>query len=442
MDHRKKKRTQAENAQTENGTAEEAQARQSEQGGQEQEQEPHNVALAQNAQPQLPQNETAEAAATPDAAMQPAQAASARRTSPKVTVASTVAAVLIAVLTVWTIYANPNRPTVDEWEVISPEGAVSSDGSDWYGLIRLGDMDKVIILFYGGGMSSDEYMATTSGFYTTSLTGYGNVAYSIGSTSEENPFNDWTIIVVPYSTGDLHIGTGEFSYTDSDGEEQTLYHHGYTNFTLLMDEVVEYLDNPSTVLITGYSAGGFGAALLANDILSTYFPDAENTTVFVEAALLLNEDWPEIAEDIWEAPESIVERLSSDNIVLDSLQALSEDHPDTKILFSSSVRDGTLTKYQNYYDNGVFESTEEMGDVYQANLAEMVESLLELPNTGVLIWDDYAYDSETNLTWHTLLAISTFYEGDLGGITMADWVMDAVEGDVYSLGLELLEQEY
>ena len=205
---------------------------------------------------------------------------------------------------------------------------------------------------------------------------------------------------------------------------------------------MKYIDTPDDLLITGFSGGGFAAALLGNDTISNYFPNVKNTTVFAEASFLLNENWRDIAENVWQAPNEISERLVSNNIVLDSFRALSKDHPDTKILFSSSVRDNALSSYQNYYTNRVLETGNEIGDVYQENLKLMVKDLQSIPNTGVLIWDGYNDKEGTNLTGHTLMFMPMFYSDGLHGITMAEWVMNGINGNVGNHGLDLLDKQY
>lgn len=339
------------------------------------------------------------------------------------------------------------NPKIGEWYRITPDGAISSDGSQWHGLFRKGSENKVIVYFYGGGVSTDAYMAarpegTEAGFYNPKLTNDGLEAMGIGSSDANNPFKDWTMLVLPYSTGDWHCGTGEFRYTYADGSEKTLYHRGYTNYTLFMQEAMEYIGTPDELLITGFSGGGFAAALLGNDTISRYFPSVKNTTVFAEASFLLNENWRDIAENVWQAPDKISERLVSDNIVLDSLRALSKDHPETKILFSSSVRDNALSSYQNYYTNGVLETSNEIGNVYQENLKLMVKDLQSIPNTGILIWDGYNDKKDSNLTGHTLMFMPMFYSDSLHGITMAEWVMNGINGNVGNHGLDLLDKQY
>lgn len=339
------------------------------------------------------------------------------------------------------------NPKIGEWYRITPDGAISSDGSKWHGLFRKGSENKVIVYFYGGGVSTDTYMAarpegTEGGFYNPKLTNDGLETMGIGSSDTNNPFKDWTMLVLPYSTGDWHCGTGEFQYTDIDGKEKILYHHGYTNYTLFMQEAIKYIDTPDELLITGFSGGGFAAALLGNDTISNYFSDVKNTTVFAEASFLLNENWRDIAENVWCTPSRISERLVSDNIALDSFRALSKDHPDTKILFSSSVRDNALSSYQNYYTNNIFEADNVIGDTYQNNLKTMVRELQSIPNTKILIWDGYNDKEDTNLTGHTLMFMPMFYSDSLNGITMAEWVMDSIDGNMDNHGIDLLDRQY
>jgi hypothetical protein len=340
------------------------------------------------------------------------------------------------------------NPTVGEWYRITPKQAVNSDGTQWHGLFRKGSENKVVVYFYGGGVSTDKYMAarpegkSDEGFYNPAVTNDGLEMMGLGSTDKKNPFRNWTMLVIPYSTADWHCGSGEFEYTDLNGSTKTLYHHGYTNFNFYMQEAMKYIDTPDEVLITGFSGGGFGAALLGNDTITNYFPTVKNTTVFAEASFLLDDDWNNIAKNVWHAPDQITDRLVSNNITLDSLKALAKDHPNTKILFSSSVRDNALSKYQNYYSNSIMKATNEAGDVYQKNLKEMVRSLQKIPNTGVLIWEGYNDQKGTNLTGHTLMFMPYFYADDLNGTTMVNWVMSAVNGDVEDHGLELLDKEY
>ncbi len=334
----------------------------------------------------------------------------------------------------------------NKWYRVDVDEGKSSDGSEWYSYIKRGSENKLMIYFQGGGVSVNEYTASND-FYNKKMWGndwFMNFATNIGigSKNKNNPFKDWTVVVVPYTTGDFHIGTGEYAYQDDDGDDHILYHNGYHNYQALMKRVSELFDTPEQILVTGFSAGGFGTSLLANDILTNYYDDVPNKTVLVDSSLLLYDGWKDTAENVWKAPSQISERMVSDNITLDSLLALSKDHPDAKILFDCSVRDGELAKYQNYLDSDNWVATKESGEIFQNNLKNMVDEIKKnIPNSAFYIWDGIEYGEKgMDLTQHTIINIPTVYKEEFGnGKTVADWIMDAVNGTLQNYGENLLD---
>ena len=325
-----------------------------------------------------------------------------------------------------------------EWHSVSPKGAVDSTGDQWHGLVRKGTENKVIVYFYGGGLSINETTAAMGDdMYIHHSKDSGTETTGIASSDERNPFHDWTILAIPYSTADLHIGTADFSYTDSQGEQQILHHNGYNNVRLFLNEAVQYAGNPDTVLVAGWSAGGFGAAFLADQIFAAYFPGVPQKAVLVDSALLLYDRWNELAGEVWGAPKEITDCWSSENPVLDSLENCSAHWPDAKILYTGSYRDGGLIQYQNYLLNGIFLSDEALGDVFEKDLQNMIDRLLKLPNSGVYIWADWIGTS--SLTPHTILW-TQFYSKGYNGESCACWLMSAMNADIHNHGLELFTQ--
>ena len=332
------------------------------------------------------------------------------------------------------------EPEIGKWYRITPAGTKSSDGSEWHGLIRLGSENKVVVYFFGGGASINGYTSERGKeFFATTASVQDFVASGgIGSSAEENPFRDWTFLVLPYASGDFHSGTGEYHYTDG-GKEKIVYHNGYNNYSAFMDAVKPYVGEPDTLLVTGFSAGGFGTSLLADDVIDR-FPSAKNVTVCVDSSLLLYDGWHETAVDLWQSPAEISDRLTTDNIVLDSLVALYEKRGDSvKILFDCSYRDDTLMQYQSFIDTGKMDKTRALGDRFQADLSKMVAGLQEnIPGVGIYIWN-YGEDPETHNTQHTIISSNVFDKLE-DGVSVADWIYAAVNGDVQSHGLTLLDK--
>lgn len=344
------------------------------------------------------------------------------------------------------------NPKLDQWYRVTSSDMKASDGSSYRAFFKKGSENKILIYFAGGGVSVSEETARGD-FYNKAEIGIDMLANTtmnmggLATAADGNPFKDWTVIAFPYATGDFHAGTGEFHYTDENGKEKTLYHYGYINYTAVMNKVMELagIENPKAVVVTGYSAGGFGAALLADDVFTNYFPDVESKTVLVDAALLLNDDWHSIAADVWKTPTAISDRLTTNNLTLDSLTALHEKFGDgVNILFDCSTRDGDLAKVQNYFDTGVMDVDEEKADIYQQILKENISLFQEQAGANLFVWDGIPwYDDPRNLTLHTIIATPYFFaELNNSGVSIAEWLMDAVNGNPQSHGLELVDKEY
>lgn len=331
-------------------------------------------------------------------------------------------------------------PEIGKWYRITPAGTKSSDGSEWHGIFRKGSENKVVVYFFGGGVSiTGETSQGGTEFFATTMMAQDFVAQGgIGSTAEENPFRDWSFLVVPYASGDFHAGTGEYHYTKA-GKDITVYHNGYNNYSAFVDKAKSYIGEPDTLVVTGFSAGGFATSLLADDVIDR-FPAAENITVCVDSSLLLYDGWHETAVNLWKAPQEIADRLTGDNLVLDSLTALHQKRgDDVKILFDCSYRDDTLLQYQAYINSGKMDKTKELGDQFQLGLKGMVEGLqANIPGIGIYIWSLNA-DEQTHNTQHTIIS-SNFLDKLGNDKSICEWMYDAVNGNVQTFGLELLNE--
>ena len=329
------------------------------------------------------------------------------------------------------------EPEVGKWYDVPVEIAKSSDGSEWHGIFRKGSENKVVVYFFGGGVSiTPETSEGGTQFFATNMMAQDFVAQGgIGSNAEDNPFKDWSFIVIPYATGDFHAGTGIYE------GKKTVYHTGYTNYSAYVEQVKQYLGEPDTLLVTGFSAGGFATSLLVDDVIDR-FPSAENVTVCVDSSLLLYDGWRDTAVNLWKSPAEISDRLTTNNLVLDSLTALHKKRGDSvKILFDCSYRDDTLMQYQSYIDSGKMDKTKELGDNFQRNLKEMVNGLqTNIPDVGIYIWR-CGEDENTHNTQHTIISTNVFDR--LGNDrSVGEWIYDAVNGDVTTYGLELLDRTF
>lgn len=343
------------------------------------------------------------------------------------------------------------NPKIDKWYRVTTSEMKTSEGDRYRAFFKKGSENKVLIYFAGGGVSVNEETARDDTYNTAeiSIDMLANLTMNMGglaSDVEGSPFKDWSIILFPYATGDFHAGTGEFRYIDKDGKEKILYHNGYVNYTETMKKVIELadIDNPDAVLVTGYSAGGFGAALLADDVFTNYFPNTKSKNVLVDASLLLHDDWHNIATDVWQTPKEISDRLVSNNITLDCFVSLHEKYgDDIHLMFDCSTRDGDLAKVQNYFDDGIMDVDEKQADEFQQILKDTIPQFKEV-GVSLFIWDGVAwYDDPRNMTAHTIIATpAVWLPFEEQNQSISGWLMNAIEGKLFDYGVSLIDKKY
>ena len=128
----------------------------------------------------------------------------------------------------------------------------------------------------------------------------------------------------------------------------------------------------------------------------------------------------------------------------DSLSALRTDWGNSvNILFDCSTRDGDLAKVQNYFDTGKMEVDEEVADIFQQNLKDSIP-VFKAIGAYLYIWDGIAwYDDPRNLTLHTIIATPyVFGDQNENGVSIAEWAMNAVQGQYADYGLDLVNKVY
>ena len=343
------------------------------------------------------------------------------------------------------------NPIIGKWYRVSDRSMKDSEGGSYHALFKKGSENKVMIYFAGGGVSINDETARDD-TYNTKLVKpdmLANTTMNMGglaSDVEGSPFKNWSMILFPYATGDFHSGTGEFRYTDKDGKEKILYHNGYTNYTAAMKQIMEKagIENTDTVLVTGYSAGGWGAAILADDIYTNYFLNAANKTLFVDSSMALYDDWHDTAVNVWQSPKFITDNIKTDNLTMDMLRHLREKYGDgIHLLYGTSTRDGDLAKVQHYFQNGIMDVDETVADIYQQTLKEAIPQFKEL-NVSLFIWDGISYYNDPrNMTSHTIIATPVVWVPfEEQNKSVAEWLTDAIDGDLNDYGLDLVNKTY
>jgi hypothetical protein len=180
----------------------------------------------------------------------------------------------------------PTPPTGWKWYAI--DGTFCRDGSPNGIYVRFTTSDKLLIYLEGGGACSNAgFCHFNPPNINTVLTGTGETVigtvgacgpgrqqpgnYSLNTLSgvydaanAANPFKDWNMVYIPYCTGDVHFGTKEGVTVPGTVPAAVTNQKfvGYRNMQKFIGRVVPtFADKVKRVVISGASAGSFGAAL-------------------------------------------------------------------------------------------------------------------------------------------------------------------------------------
>jgi hypothetical protein len=308
-----------------------------------------------------------------------------------------------------------------EWVEHTPGGDCQcADGSEFSFYSHDADQEKVLLYYQGGGACfSPETCSFTDGTYLSEVVapgaGAGGEAGIFDIDNPDNPFADWSMVFVPYCTGDVHIGDNVQEYSD----DVTVNHLGYDNASKGLDHVVENYADATEVFVAGSSAGAIPSPLFAG-LLADELPDA-SVSVLADASggypdnppvnLAIGTQWGTYDNvPDWDTTEG----LAPEDYSLPGLVELAGLHnPDIR-----------MARYDNAFDEVQqgFSRLSGIGDgdvltVIDANEANAEEA-------GVPVASFIAPGTD-----HTILAGDGVYTLEVGGVTFLDWLTRYVNGE-------------
>ena len=302
------------------------------------------------------------------------------------------------------------------WERIVPGGDCQcSDGSEFSFWVRQANPDKVLVYLQDGGVCfSAATCAPDSDLYNTTI-GEGPIGAGgiFDLANERNPFADYSVVYVPYCTGDAHLGNITTEYAPG----LTVHHKGYVNGTAALDFVAATAPGASEVVVVGESAGSIAAPLYAG-LVSDRLPDARITVLADGSGSY--PDVPRINEIIaaWGFSTIIPPWLASASSTpeqwsLPGLFIQSGRH-EPEIVFARHDY-AYDEQQQRWYPIAGIPATDLL------SLIDANETQIEA--AGVNLVSYIAPGDE-----HTTLSDGTFYTEEVNGQPLVDWVTRLVEG--------------
>jgi hypothetical protein len=249
------------------------------------------------------------------------------------------------------VVAAPNK-----WTWIDVPGSACDDGSPTGFAVNPGTGTDLVIYFEGGGACWD--YATC---YVVNSATHGPVGQAQWNTRAAqinvgpfdraratNPFRASSYAYIPYCTGDLHGGTHVQAYTALADTRQ--HHHvGRKNAELFLQRIRATWPGATRVVVSGTSAGGFGATL-NYDLIRGAFPAAKMALVDDAGPLLEKEGIPYTVRGPWFTSWHLgdtVDGLCPDcrNDLSSLYSVLSRKYPADRMALLSAVQDPVIAVY-------------------------------------------------------------------------------------------------
>ena len=90
--------------------------------------------------------------------------------------------------------------------------------------------------------------------------------FGIFNTDEDGDYKDYTLLYIPYCTGDVHWGDATVEYAN----DLVIHHRGYQNTKAALEYLYARVFDPREIFVTGCSAGAYGSVLNSVHIAEQY----------------------------------------------------------------------------------------------------------------------------------------------------------------------------
>ena len=313
--------------------------------------------------------------------------------------------------------------TTPTWETVdAPSDCMCADGSAFHFYLREASPTKVLFYLEGGGACfSGDMCKPGSGTYSETISPVSKLEDSPGIfdfANPENPFADYSVVYVPYCTGDVHAGNTTKDY----GNGVVTEHKGFVNASNALDTMIERFPDTTQLVVAGSSAGSFPTPVfagMAGDQLpnadlkvfadsSGAVPDAMGFVIGNWGTLETLPDWPEI------------EGLTVDQFTpAYTFIKAAEHNPNI-----------TFARHDFAFDN-VLSSFARMAGLSPDDLVSVMrtnESKVEATGVNVANWISPGDD-------HTIAVRDEFYTEEMNGVRFVEWltafINDTPEADNY-----------
>lgn len=306
------------------------------------------------------------------------------------------------------------------WTKIDGGGeAICARGTPYSFWVRPGTINKLVLYFEGGGGCWDaESCREGSTFFDDSVDNGDSPERAAGIfdlDNPDNPFKDYSMIYVPYCTGDVHMGNNVHTYTGDSGEQVTIHFKGFVNGSTVLEWVYDHVGSPESIFVSGCSAGSVGSITFAPYVIDHY-RSAQVYQLGDSEAFVFGR--PVELQDDWRAHDNFAAWIP----------AMSEIKP------GEWTAERFYTGIAQYYPQHFFSQYNTAHDAVQQRFffaaggvggwEEALESSLSQIQANAPNFRSYLAGGSS----HCILPLDSFYSRQTEGVRFRDWVAAIAEG--------------
>jgi hypothetical protein len=324
------------------------------------------------------------------------------------------------------------------WNKFEPGGETTcSDGSPFHFFARPGDPEKLVVYFQGGGAcwtgaTCDRDLRPTYSMVAVeqlieAQPGEARPENAMSGifdfTRDDNPVRDYSMVFVPYCSGDVHIGDRAATYEapEAEGHEShpvEVAHKGYVNSKAALDWTFATFGGPETVLVTGSSAGSIPSPFYAHIVKDRYpaarvvqLGDGSGGYRRTPGAALPHEQWGTL--NVLAEAMPYFEGMAPEAYNYEQLYiATGQANPDVQLAEYDAAEDAVQVSFLKIGGADVG-SLQDLLDQNRADIEAEVPGFRSFTAGG---------DS------HTILGRDAFYSYKVGDTTFRDWFEALVAG--------------
>ncbi len=346
-------------------------------------------------------------------------------------------------------------PSVNDTQftTISPTGTVKYNGKNisstcafdtpYHFFAKRGTVNKLVMYYQGGG-ACWEQLTCGIPVCDDDVDPNGNDNpnnFSSGFADLLNPLNpvkDWHIVFVSYCSCDIHFGDASQDYNNTNpGAPLHVEHRGFQNSRIAEKWAREHFVNPEQVLVTGSSAGAYGA-LFNGPIHKDQVWPASKFSILADAgngvitsAFLQNEfsNW-DFTKNLPKKFPELKAPIDDGSGMVGYIDAVTDLFPTSTWAHYSSAFDGGFGGQTGFY-NVMLNDSNPIAALswWEGSCAFNSVMRSQVQQNAALDPDNYRYYIGTG-SRHTMWGSNKVYDDTTGGVpTIADWLQAMIDSD-------------